>query len=132
MPLIPRLARRLRAAALLLCLPCLLCLTSPARAATALDRTELMRELGYDTLLAIDARQTSLAVAQGYREINPLLGPRPSPGQVNRHMLLSMAAHGLLTWLLPRRLRAPWQLTGIAVEAVVIGHNVALGVRWRF
>ena len=132
MPLKPGLTRRLRAAALLLCLPCLLGMLSPAGAATPLDRAELVRELGYDALLAVDARQTSLAVAQGFREINPLLGAHPSPGAVNRHMVLAMAAHGLITWLLPRPTRTSWQYTSIVVELLVIGHNAALGVRWRF
>ena len=129
MPSTPRLTRRCRAASLLLCLPCLL---APPAAARGLDRTELIRELGYDTLLVVDARQTTLGVEQGYREANPLLGAQPSPGQVNRHMALAMAAHGLVSWLLPPRLRAPWQITGIAVEVLVIGRNAALGVRWRF
>ena len=132
MPLFSPCARRRRTAALLLSVPCLLALPAPPAAARSLNRTELLREAGYDALLAVDARQTTLAVEQGYREVNPLLGAHPSPGTVNRHMMLAMAAHGLVSWLLPRRLRTPWQLTGIAVEVLVIGRNAALGVRWRF
>jgi hypothetical protein len=132
MPSTHRLTRRCHVASLWFCLPFLLGLLAPPAAARGLDRTEIVRELGYDALLAIDARQTTLAVEQGYREVNPLLGAHPSPGAINRHMAVSMLAHGLVSWLLPQRMRAPWQRASIAVEALVIGHNATLGVRWRF
>jgi hypothetical protein len=92
----------------------------------------LIGELGYDALLALDARQTIEGVRQGYVETNPLLGSHPSSGAVERHMLIAAAAHALISCLLPPRLRTSWQVSTIVVEGAVVAHNAYVGVRVNF
>ncbi len=114
--------------ALALCATALHADAAPAR----WTRHDTWRELGYDALLLVDARQTQWAVRHGYRERNPLLGSRPSQRAVNEHFLAMVALHGLVSAWMPPLYRRQWQWGSLAVEAFAVAHNAWIGVRLRF
>lgn len=61
-------------------------------------------------------------------EMNPLLGPTPTRGAVNRHFLRSVIVTGVLTCTLPVKYRRVL-LGGVAtIEAAVVIHNRGLGL----
>jgi len=85
--------------------------------------------------LAIDAAQTrSIAQGgwQGYREMNPILGPHPSVGQVNTYTAVAGLTVLGAAALVPARVR-PWLLgVALAVETFTIAGTVRQGVALRF
>jgi len=85
--------------------------------------------------LAIDAAQTrGLAEREweGYREANPILGPRPSVGQLNTYTVVAGATVLGVAAVVPRRVR-PWLLgAALAIEAFTIAGNVQQGVALKF
>ena len=84
-------------------------------------------------LLVVDARQTSWAMDRpGYRETNPLLGSHPSRRQINEHMAIAAALHGLVSLALPDVYRRQWQWGTLVVEGFVVAHNAYLGVHLTF
>jgi hypothetical protein len=88
----------------------------------------------FTLVLLVDAAQTRELARQGwpgFREANPLLGPRPSVDQVNRYTAL--AAAGMLTAAAaaPPRLR-PWLLgAALVAEAFTVGGSVRNGLPLR-
>ncbi len=85
--------------------------------------------------LAIDAAQTrSIAQGgwQGYREMNPILGPHPSVGQVNTYTAVAGLTVLGAAAVVPARVR-PWLLgVALAVETFTIAGTVRQGVALRF
>ena len=85
--------------------------------------------------LAIDAAQTrSIAQGgwQGYREMNPILGPHPSVGQVNTYTAVAALTVLGAAAVVPARVR-PWLLgVALAVETFTIAGTVRQGVALRF
>ncbi len=85
--------------------------------------------------LAIDAAQTR-SIAQGgwqdYREMNPILGPHPSVGQVNTYTAVAGLTVLGAAAVVPPRVR-PWLLgVALAVETLTIAGTVRQGVALRF
>ena len=85
--------------------------------------------------LAIDAAQTrSIAQGgwQGYREMNPILGPHPSVGQVNTYTAVAGLTVLGAAAVVPARVR-PWLLgVALAVETFTIAGTARQGVALRF
>ena len=101
--------------------------------AHAWTTADTYREAAYDALLVVDARQTAWAMERpGYRETNPLLGSHPSRRQINEHMAIAAALHGLVSLALPDVYRRQWQWGTVAVEGFVVAHNAYLGARFTF
>ena len=104
----------------------------PARRAWTSSHTALAG--AFTVLLLVDAAQTRDLARRGwrgFREANPLLGPRPSVGQVNTYTALAAAATMTAAAAAPRRLR-PWLLgAALAVEAVTVGGSVRNGLPLR-
>ena len=83
---------------------------------------------GFATALWIDAAQTRNAMALGYREANPILGPHPSEGQINTYTAVAALTVIGVAAVVPPRVR-PWVLAGaLAVEAVTIAATVHQGI----
>src|SRR2546429_1819800 len=88
----------------------------PARRSWTTSHTALAS--AFTVVLLVDAAQTRDLARRGwpgFREANPLLGPRPSVGQVNTYTALAAAATMTAAAAAPRRLR-PW-LLGAALAA---------------
>ena len=85
--------------------------------------------------LLIDAAQTRQLARQGwvgFREANPLLGERPSVGQVNTYTALAGLSVLGAAAALPPRVR-PWLLAAaIAVQAFTIHSSMRQGLPIRF
>ena len=82
------------------------------------------------TTLWVDAAQTRAFARggwHGFRETNPLLGPRPGVGQINAYT----AAAGLATLgvaaVLPARARRRWLAAALAVELYTVAHTTRMG-----
>ena len=104
----------------------------PARRGWTTSHTALAS--AFAVVLLVDAAQTRDLARRGwpgFREANPLLGPRPSIGQVNTYTALAAAATMTAAAAAPRRLR-PWLLgAALAVEAVTVGGSVRNGLPLR-
>jgi hypothetical protein len=104
----------------------------PARRSWTASHTALAS--AFTLVLLVDAAQTRELARQGwpgFREANPLLGPRPSVDQLNRYTAL--AAAGMLTAAAaaPPRLR-PWLLgAALAAEVLTVGGSVRNGLPLR-
>ena len=85
--------------------------------------------------LLIDAAQTRALARDGwssYREGNPLLGERPSVGQINTYTALAGLSVLGAAAALPPRVR-PWLLGGaIAVQALTVARSVRMGIPISF
>jgi hypothetical protein len=85
--------------------------------------------------LAIDAAQTRGLAQHGWqthREANPILGPRPSVGQVNTYTAAAAVTVLGVAAVVPRRVR-PWLLgAALAVETFTVAGNTRHGVALKF
>lgn len=88
----------------------------------------------FTAALLIDAGQTrGLARGgwQGWRETNPILGPRPTEGQINTYTALAGLTVLGAAAAVPERLR-PWVLgAGLAVQMFTVVGTVQRGVAIR-
>lgn len=104
----------------------------PARRGWTSSHTALAG--AFTVVLLVDAAQTRDLARRGwpgFREANPLLGPRPSVGQVNTYTVLAAAGILSAAAAAPPRLR-PWLLgVALAVEAVTVGGSVRNGLPLR-
>ncbi len=125
---------------LVLAMTALAALTAtPARAgaqrATRADRPwsapHIALASAFSLALWIDAAQTRAAMARGYRETNPILGPHPSAGQVNTYTALAHLTVLGAAAALPARVR-PWLLgAALAVETFTVAGSIREGVAIR-
>src|SRR2546425_8443634 len=85
--------------------------------------------------LVIDAAQTRGLAQRGwqsYSETNPILGPRPSVGQVNTYTAVAGLSVLGAAAVVPARVR-PWLLgAALAVETFTIAGNLRQGIALRF
>jgi len=104
----------------------------PARRSWTASHTALAS--AFTVVLLVDAAQTRDLARRGwpgFREANPLLGPRPSVGQVNTYTVLAAASVLTAAAAAPPRIR-PWLLgAALAVEAVTVGGSVRNGLPLR-
>ena len=89
------------------------------------------REIAYQTLNAVDAVQTCVALGKGHYEANPLFGKRPSCGKVVGIKIAGGIAHYVIADYL--RDRDP-ELAKVAqiVTLVLQGGVVAANMRFVF
>src|SRR2546430_6478344 len=104
----------------------------PARRSWTASHTALASD--FRVVLLVDAAQTGDLARRGwpgFREANPLLGPRPSVGQVNTYTVFAAAGMLSAAAAAPPRLR-PWLLgAALALEAVTVGGSVRNGLPLR-
>ncbi len=104
----------------------------PARRSWTASHTALAS--AFTVVLLVDAAQTRDLARRGwpgFREANPLLGPRPSVGQVNTYTVFAAAGMLSAAAAAPPRLR-PWLLgAALALEAVTVGGSVRNGLPLR-
>ena len=104
----------------------------PARRSWTTSHTALAS--AFTVMLLVDAAQTRELARRGwpgFREANPLLGSRPSVGQVNTYTALAAASTLTIAAIAPPRLRS-WLLgAALALEAVTVGGSVRNGLPLR-
>ena len=90
-------------------------------------------ELTYAVFHVVDWGQT-LYVARndGFSELNPILGPEPSVGEVNTYFLSTLIGHFAVSYFLPEEYRRYWQIGTIILQFGITARNAALGVKVSF
>lgn len=99
-----------------------------AGTASALDpwtASDWKREAVFAAAVVGDLSLSSVALEQGTREWNPLLGERPSHAKLWTVGLSGVLFHAGVARLLPRDWRDAWQAAGISLEIVIVGRNAA-------
>lgn len=91
---------------------------------------DLALEAAFAAAVLVDVRLTSTALASGRRELNPLLGSRPSDAKLAGAAALAIGAHALVSAVLPARHRRWWQAVSLVAEATAVGHNFSVGARF--
>lgn len=70
--------------------------------------------------------------SEGFKEMNPILGPRPSTRKVDAYFLASAVGHvALARWLSPPH-RRTFQALSLGWELAFVGGNVRAGVKMRW
>lgn len=118
--------------------------TTPARAAWSVprrmprlswSRSDVALAGGFAVALWIDAAQTRGLARAGwreYREANPVLGPRPTVGQINAYTAVAGLTVLGAAAVVPARLR-PWLLgAALAVETVTVAGSARKGIAVTF
>lgn len=92
-------------------------------------------EIAYQTIALIDLGQTQWMRQQNeksffpkYEETNPILGPHPSRGQINRYFAVSSALHLAVSYFIPDEYRPYWQWITIGIEGGVVAQNMSMGI----
>jgi hypothetical protein len=77
-------------------------------------------------------RDLSRRYHEGYHEINPVLGRRPSTREVDRYFVGALIAHYFVADWLPDQHRTFYLQTVTVVEGALVAHNLSIGLRLRF
>ena len=68
---------------------------------------------------------------QGYYEHNPILGKHPSTGRVDAYFGITIPVVLLIANELDEY-RKPWLMSITAIEAVMVGNNLHIGLKMQF
>jgi hypothetical protein len=96
--------------------------------------TDLELAGAFVTALWVDAAQTRSLARSGwrdFRESNPLLGRRPTEGQINTYTAVVAVTTLGVAAVLPRRARRWWLAGAAAVEGYTVAHTTRVGVAIR-
>ncbi len=98
------------------------------------DKGDTIREAIYLSAWTVDWLQTRYTATHlnSYRELNPILGSQPSIGRVNSYFIAGAAAHVGISYILPKKLRKPWQYITIGYQAGAVAKNFNIGVGLHF
>lgn len=79
----------------------------------------------FTSLVYIDWRQTKRFREDGIAETNPILGKYPSQQKVDNLIFLGAVSHVFISWALPKKYRATWQVgfSFIELNAVINNKN---------
>lgn len=107
-------------------------LALPLAAGDPWTKADTARESIAVAFSAADWSQTLNLQKCGFRELNPILGERPSRASVNAYFIASIGLHVLIAKLLPSKYRHAFQYITIGWEAGFVTHNAHIGVRFTF
>jgi hypothetical protein len=97
----------------------------------AWPRLDAALAAGFVLGLWVDAAQTRTVARagwQGFREANPLLGPRPTVGQVNRYTAIAGLTTLGLAAVLPPQARRWWLGAAFALEVTTVAGSARRGI----
>lgn len=94
-------------------------------------RADTVREAAFAGLEAVDWGQTRNIAKhpEKWTEVNPILGKHPTVGEVDRYFAASLLAHAAVSAALPNPWRKRWQYLTSGFEMIMIGNNLAIGIR---
>ncbi len=69
---------------------------------------------------------------EGYRELNPILGSRPSTSRLDLYFVTVLIGHYFVTDYFKGRDREIYLYTITAVEGAAVANNLNIGLRLRF
>lgn len=130
-------------------LAALLCFSFNCFADDEWTKADSYREATYLTFLAVDWAQTryiarykqcsdvtkdkvTTTTCHYFREINPILGTRPSVDRVDVYFILSGAAHMYVSRILSEKWRARFQYVTIGYEVIGDASNYHFGIKMEF
>lgn len=96
-----------------------------------LDIAESCTTSSYDNGLGYHRAIVNVEHCRHY-ERNPILGSRPTRGEVNTYFATTLLLHTLIAYKLPAPYRRVWQMVWIVIEADVVSANARAGVRMSF
>ena len=102
--------------------------------ADELTTHDIAWETVYQSLLVVDWAQTlelsrlCQSRIRGVQEVNPILGPCPTPGRVNAWFIGASIGHVVALNLLPRSGRRPLQMLTIGIQLSSVSANFSLGL----
>ena len=109
----------------------LLNLSAQAREWTDEERLWAVASVAVTTADWATTRDMSRRYNQGYYEHNPLLGAHPNTAKVDRYFAVSIPLILVVADQLDDY-RKPWLISVTALEAIVVGNNLRIGLRLNF
>jgi hypothetical protein len=109
-------------------------LTHVTRHVPSWSVTDVGLASGFLAVLWVDAAQTrSLANNNwaGFYEVNPIIGPRPTVGQINSYTAAAAVTTLGVAALLPARARRWWLLSALAIETYAVTATTRSGIALR-
>jgi hypothetical protein len=94
---------------------------------TPLSDSEIKKQIGYTIITMIDWWQTKQFVADGIRERNPYLGPKPSQQRIDTLISVAIVGDAFVAWAIPKEFRPDWQHGSIIVESAAVLINCKNG-----
>lgn len=83
--------------------------------------------------LMIDWAQTrEIATNNNYLETNPVLGARPTIGDVNRYFVAAIFLNNIIGEMLPERYATMWYGGITIMQVSAVSHNYSIGIGMRF
>lgn len=118
-------------------LVCICLLFSPLVKAGWEDWTEEQKKwyLASNIMLVADwstTRDMTRRYDEGYREYNPILGPKPGTNKLDLYFVTVLIGHYFLTDYLQGRNREIYLYTITGVEGAAVANNFNVGLRLRF
>lgn len=111
----------------------LLLLALPAQAADFRWTVgDVALEASFAAAVAADWLQTRWALEHGRRELNPVIGERPSAARLGALVAAGALGHAAVSLALPRPARRWWQSVTLVLELGAVGHNFAAGAQLAF
>lgn len=107
----------------------LLLLSLPVQADKELTGLQIASNIG----LVVDWAQTrEIAVNDDYLETNPVLGSRPTTGDVNRYFVGVILLNNIIGEVLPKPLAKTWYGSITLIQMNAVRHNYSIGIDMRF
>lgn len=107
--------------------------SSLSQAADPWSTADVTREAVYLAVVAVDWGQTlDIANHDGYTETNPMLGPHPGRGNINKYFLAGIVLQAAAIHYLPARWRPVVQNVGIGFEVGTTMRNYKIGLSLDF
>jgi len=100
--------------------------------------TQPKLEYVYDLALLGDMLTTlDIKNHPALQEDNPILGAHPSDGRIIGFCALAAGLHAAITYELvsndvPQPVIKAWEYASIGVETAAVGHNLSLGLKFKF
>lgn len=97
-----------------------------------LNNEEITLEVAFVIVTCMDWDLTRRFRAKGIKEMNPFLGPEPTPAQVDLGIGSAILAHVLITYFLPHEFRRVWQGLFIALELNAVSNSYKLSIEYNY
>lgn len=118
---------------LLLCAILIWAFMGPHAQADSWSEGDKWRQGAYTVLHMADWHQThQISDSTSDTDVNPIMGPSPSDGQIDRYFAGTLIIHYVIAHNLPRDWRKRFQYVTIAVEAGAVAHNWSVGYTIEF
>ena len=109
-------------------------INSVTRHAPSWSATDIGLAGSFLAILWVDAAQTRSVARgnwKGFHEANPIIGPRPTVGQINAYSAAAAVTTLGVAAVLPARARRWWLIGALAIEAYAVTGTTSSGISLR-